>query len=232
MFNDPARIQRTFRHLIPDLFADLPDVTAPRALRLDGTCQQLAGRIAEAGLHWPLLVRPIGSHGGKGLLRLDSPQALAEADLGSAERFYVTEFRDYRSADGLWRKYRMIFIDRRPYPYHSAIANDWLVHYETAEMPDDPARLAEELRFLDNPVQAIGARAMAAVTAIGERLDLDYCGLDFSVLDDGSVLVFEANATMLAHPEAEDSPLAFKNPYVSRILDAFARMIEDRPTGS
>jgi tetratricopeptide (TPR) repeat protein len=228
VFNDPARIRRTFRHLIPGLFADLTDVVAPRALRLseeDLARTGLAEQIARAGLAWPLLIRPIGSHGGKGLIRVDTPALLAQAGLAGTEPVYVTEFRDYRSADGCWRKYRMIFVDRRPYPYHSAIANNWLVHYETAEMPDDPARLAEELRFLEDPEAAIGSRAMAAVTAIGRRLDLDYCGVDFSVLPDGTVLVFEANATMLAHPESADSPLAFKNPYVSRILDAFAAMI-------
>jgi tetratricopeptide (TPR) repeat protein len=228
VFNDPARIQHTFRHLMPGLFADLADVDAPRAVRFstrDAPRSELAGQIAAAGLRWPLLVRPIGSHGGKGLLRLDGPDDLAAADLGHGQDFYVTEYRDYRSADGCWRKYRVIFVDRRPYPYHSAIADNWLVHYESAEMPDDPARLAEELRFLEDPELALGAKAMAAVAAIGRRLDLDYCGVDFSVLADGSVLVFEANATMLVHPETEDSPMAFKNRYVQRILDAFSTMI-------
>jgi hypothetical protein len=100
-----------------------------------------------------------------------------------------------------------------------------MVHHGTADMTKRPDRLAEELRFLAEPEAAIGALAMAAVAAIGERLDLDYCGVDFAVRPDGSVLVFEANATMLAHPEAPDSPLAPKNPYVERILGAFQAMI-------
>ena len=79
----------------------------------------------------------------------------------------------------------------------------------------------EELAFLRDPAAAIGARAMTAVTAIGERLDLDYAGVDFSVMPDGRVLVFEANATMLTHLEPEDGPFAAKNPYVRRIIEAF-----------
>jgi len=39
------------------------------------------------------------------------------------------------------------------------------------------------------------------------------------------VLLFEANATMLVHPEAEDGPLAHKTPYVARILNAFRAML-------
>jgi hypothetical protein len=56
-------------------------------------------------------------------------------------------------------------------------------------------------------------------------MGLDYCGVDFALLPDGRVLLFEANATMLVHPEDEDGVLARKNPYVARILDAFDNMI-------
>jgi glutathione synthase/RimK-type ligase-like ATP-grasp enzyme len=63
------------------------------------------------------------------------------------------------------------------------------------------------------------------VAAIGERLDLDYAGLDFSVLPDGRLLVFEANATMLAHPEPDDGELAYKNAAVARIVEAFQALL-------
>ena len=228
VFNDPAKVRRTFRHLIPKLLADLADVAAPQTLRLTADALArtgLAGPVADAGLTWPILIRPIGSHGGKGLTRIDGPGELAGADMAAGRDLYVTAFQNYQSADGAWRKYRVIFVDRRPYPYHLAISDDWLVHHGTAAMTDRPDRLAEELRFLEDPRAAIGARAMAAIEAIGQRLDLDYCGVDFAVSQDGSVLVFEANATMLTHLEATDGPLARKNPYVQRILDAFEAMI-------
>ena len=38
-------------------------------------------------------------------------------------------------------------------------------------------------------------------------------------------MVFEANATMLVHPEAPTSPFAHKNPYVEVILSAFQAML-------
>jgi len=229
VFNDPAQVRRTFRHLIPDLLAGLADVTAPKTLRLSADARGdggLARQIAEAGMAWPVLIRPIGSHGGKGLMRVDGPGDLTGVALARGVDFYVTAFHDYRSPDGAWRKYRAVFVDRRPYPYHLAISDDWLVHHGTAAMIERPERLAEELRFLEDPEAAIGAKAMAVIEAIGRRLDLDYCGVDFSILADGSVLVFEANATMLVHPEEAEGPLAAKNPYVRRILNAFQAMIE------
>jgi hypothetical protein len=81
------------------------------------------------------------------------------------------------------------------------------------------------MRFLEDPAAAIGHDAWAAVTAIGHAMDLDYGGVDFSILPDGRVLLFEANATMLAHPEADDGPLAHKNPTIQRIFDAFQAML-------
>ncbi|HEY0297299.1 MAG TPA: hypothetical protein VGC69_18370, partial [Bordetella sp.] len=83
-------------------------------------------------------------------------------------------------------------------------------------------------RFLQDPETALGAAAMQTLRDIGARLDLDYAGIDFSLLPDGRVLVFEANPTMLVHPEKPGGPYAHKNAYVRRILHAFADMLERR----
>lgn len=63
-----------------------------------------------------------------------------------------------------------------------------------------------------------------ALAAIGRRLDLDYGGIDFTLLPDGRVLVFEANATMLVHRERNSGMLAHKNLHVQTIVDAFERL--------
>ncbi len=224
VLNHPAKVARTRRDRLPALLEGIADVVVPGVARFDAEqARDPAAAIAAAGLAWPLLVRPLGSHGGRGLMLADAPSALLPGELG--EGFYATEFVDFRSArDGLYRKYRAIFVDRRPHPYHLAISDSWLVHYATADMAG-AARRAEELRFLVDPASALGERAMSAVAEIGRRLDLDYAGVDFSVLPDGRLLVFEANATMLTHPET-DPAFAYKNPYVERITAAFQALVE------
>ncbi len=234
VLNRPDRVARTHRHLLGDLLGGMDDLVVPRVSRIGGAQIEdagLAACVAQTGLAWPVLVRPIGSHGGKGLTLAEDEGDLAAVAPARGEGVYVTEFRDFGRDDGLYRKYRVIFVDRRPYPYHLAISDRWLVHYETADMPDHPGRIAEERRFLEDPEAVIGPRAMRAVEEVGRRLDLDYGGLDFSVLPDGRVLVFEANATMLVHPEAEDGPLAHKNPAVHAILSAFQAMVAGSRTG-
>jgi tetratricopeptide (TPR) repeat protein len=226
LLNPPDRIARTRRDLAGALFGSLDGVATPATVRVEAA-DVAAGGVREAarraGIAEPFLVRPIGSHGGKGLILVggDAP----DEPLAPAGAYYLTAFADFRSPDGLWRKYRAIFVDRRPLPYHLAISPSWMVHYESAGMEDAPERLAEEMRFLENPAAAIGEAAWAAVAAIGSTMDLDYGGVDFSLLPDGRVLLFEANATMLAHPEAADGPLAHKNPAIERIFDAFQAML-------
>lgn len=230
VLNPPARIEPTRRDRLPSLLAGIEGLKVPRTARIapgDLPAGGLAEAARAAGFSGPLLVRPIGSHGGHGLELVRAATDLGRIPIGEAGA-YVTEFMDFRSpADGLYRKYRVIFVDRVAYPYHLAISDNWLVHYVSSGMIGSPERQAEEMRFLQDPETALGGEAMAAIGAIGRRLDLDYAGLDFSLSPDGRVLVFEANATMLVHPEGPGE-LARKNPYVTRITDAFQALVEAR----
>jgi len=227
--NPPACVAATLRHRIGETLASIDDLVVPRTIRV-AVGEDLAKAVERAGLAAPVIVRPIGSHGGKGLGLASDARTLSRVQLDGADA-YVTAFHDYRSADGFYRKYRMIFVDRRPYAYHLAIGRHWMVHHQSAEMADDPARIAEELAFLHDPETAIGARAMAAIRAVGERLDLDYGGIDFSLTASGQVLLFEANATMLTHLEPADGPFAAKNVYIAPILAAFRAHLTARAAG-
>ena len=230
VLNLPDRIMRTSRDQIHGLLSGLQGVYMPPTVRWrPGAGASLADAIAAAGLEYPVTVRPVGRHGGKGLRRLDTRQEAEDAGPGEKEEMYLSRYCDYRSADGYFRKYRVVFVDREPLPYHLAIGEQWVLHYVTADMRPHAWKTEEERRFLDDPESALGAAAWAALREIGKRLDLDYCGVDFSLQPDGRVLVFEANATMLVHPEnGEDTVLNFKNPYVQRIFDAFEDLLARR----
>lgn len=223
LINRPEPVQQTFRDKIPDLLGDIKGVYAPRAIRTT------ADDLHDTGIDLPVLVRPLASHGGVGLYRAETPAELANIAAKLAGReVYVTQYVDYRRADGQFRKGRMIFIDRQPLPYHWAISQHWMVHYVSSDMAEGGWRRAEEERYLYDTEAFLGETAMTAIADIGRRLDLDYCGLDFSLLPDGRVLVFEANATMLVHPEDADSALAYRNPAIARITDAFQTLLHKR----
>lgn len=221
-FNDPERVRLTHRSALPALLDGIADIVVPNVLRIVGNARDAPAWRSCMAL--PVLVRPVGSHGGDGLHKAGTAAEVETATAGH-EASYLTEFIDSRkSQDGYFRKYRAIFVDRVPYPYHLAIGPHWMTHYWTAGMETDPVRRDEEQNFLANPESAIGTRAMTALAAIGVRLDLDYAGIDFAILPDGRLLVFEANATMLVHPE-QNPIFAYKNQSTARILAAFETML-------
>jgi len=235
VLNSPRAVARTARDCLPQLLGGIDGLVTPPVTRITDE-QEARACLAQAGQ--PILIRPIATHGGEGLVLVDADAdtgadtdaeaALAGIDWQSAPAFFVAPYYDYRSADGYFRKYRAIFIDGRPYPYHLAISSHWLVHYFSADMLGQADKQAEEARFLSDAEAVLGARAWQALEAVGARLELDYAGIDFALLADGRILVFEANATMLVRREPPGSELAYKNVYIATLEDAFRAMVQRR----
>ncbi|HEY4318200.1 MAG TPA: tetratricopeptide repeat protein [Herbaspirillum sp.] len=222
LLNHPDRVARTARHKLPALLAGIDKLLVPAVWRF----ADAAAWLPAMEQHLPLLTRPVHTQGGIGLELATDAAQLAQCRAMQSTPLYAACYVDYRSADAFFRKYRVIFIDREPYPYHLAISPHWMVHYDTADMEDFPWKLEEERRFLENPEAVLGAAGMQALRAIGAAMDLDYAGIDFSLMPDARLLVFEANPTMLVHPEIVDGPLGHKNPYIRRIYAAFENLLK------
>ena len=231
LLNRPSMVTRTQRHRLPDLLRDIDDVVIMPCVRFDSSLFSRAALLEIMGrenIEFPVLARPTATHGGEGLVRYECFEALDIGLRNIPGSSYLTTYYDYKSTDGFYRKYRIIFIDRKPLPYHLAISSNWMVHHVTSDMESSAWKLNEERCFLQLPDNWLGPRATAAITTIGRRLDLDYVGIDFTLLPDGRMFVFEANPSMLVHRERYNGPLAYKNPYVDRIVSSFEGMVITR----
>jgi hypothetical protein len=233
LLNRPERVALTGRDHIGALFNGIEGIYVPAVARWDRlkdssitNVPNVHKLIADQAMTYPVIVRPVGGHGGEGVVLLASPQDTAAVT--TADEAYLISYCEYRSDDGYYRKYRVIFVDRKPYPYHLAISSQWLAHYDTADMLHPGWKTLEEAWFLSDPVAALGQAGWSALEAMAQRMDLDYCGVDFSILPDGKLLIFEANATMLVHPEERQEALKFKNWHVQNILDAFDQLLDRR----
>jgi hypothetical protein len=78
----------------------------------------------------------------------------------------------------------------------------------------------------------LGERAMAALMGISVMLGLDYAGVDFALAPDGSVLVFEANATMVVIPPDPDPIWDYRRRAISDVAEAVTRMLARRAGGA
>jgi len=223
VLNHPSLIARTGRHDAETLFAGIPDMVVPTVRYLD------RAQLTALPVMPPVLARVPGSHGGENLALLASDTDKADflAATG-AERFLVSPFHNFRSPDGHWRKYRLIFIDGEVFPYHLAIGDNWLVHYWRAEMGRSDWKKAEEERFLDDWRAVFGEQAAGAVQEAARRLGLDYGGVDCALTQDGQLLLFEANACFLVHLDEDEASFPYKHRHVPKIRDAFTRLVRRR----
>lgn len=198
--------------------ADEPAICAPMTVTAD---RESLGR-AGAAAPFPLIIRPVGSHAGQGLEKVDGVEALSAYLAASpVAQFYVAPFVDYRSPDGLFRKQRIAFIGGRAFPSHLAVSEHWMVHYLSAGMAEDAARRAEEARWMETFDQEFAARHAEAFAALRRRLGLDYFGIDCAELPDGRLLVFEADVAMIVHDLDPEDIFPYKKPAMRRLFAAF-----------
>jgi Tetratricopeptide repeat len=224
VINQPRQVRATGRVDNARRLAAVPGVIAPRTTVLP------RGTISDAnGLSFPLLLRSPGFHAGRHFLHVEDRDALpvAVAALPAGEVLAI-EYLDARGPDGMARKYRVMCVDGILYPLHLAISADWKVHYFTSAMAANPAHRDEERRFLDDMPAVLGSRAMAALAGIAETLGLDYAGVDFALAPDGSLLLFEANATMAVISPDPDPIWDYRRRAIADVGNAVSRMISRR----
>jgi tetratricopeptide (TPR) repeat protein len=227
--NHPRVIRHTDRESIARRLAGIPHCVVPRTLRVAGTTLLAAARReAFAAMRPPLLVRLAGTHGGDDFEKCDDWPGVADFASRHAEvNLYLIEYHDYRSTDGYFRKYRIIFIDGQILPYHLAIHDDWKVHHFRTDMENQAWMRQEEARFLSDMGQTFSTTLQDSLRAIAAATGLDYGGIDCGIDRDGRLVVFEANAAMLVHDEP-GAIYAYKNPAIARIKDAFDAMLARR----
>jgi hypothetical protein len=182
-----------------------------------------------AELQFPIIVRPRGSHAGVGLAKLDDRAAM---DRYLAERpeqeFFVSRFVDYANDDGLFRKYRIVFVDGRPYACHMAIADRWDIWYLNAGMVFSESKRLEEENFMRTFDGGFAVRHRAALAAMADRVGLDYFTVDCAENKRGELLIFEADNTAVVHNMDSPDLFPYKPPQMRAIFQAFAAMLHRR----
>ena len=229
---DPQRVAALSRESLWQVLAGAPGVVIPRTIRID---RAEAGRLAGdesaisrelAGVQSPIILRPVGSHAGQGLKKIDSPDQLtAYLEEQSAEAFYVSPFIDYRGSDGQFRKYRIAFVDGHPFACHMAMAGHWMLHYLNAGMDRCADKRAQEARWFETFDSAFAVGHAEAFRALHERLGLEYFVIDCAETRDGQLLVFEADTAMVVHAMDSSDMFPYKPPQMRRVFEAFQAML-------
>jgi glutathione synthase/RimK-type ligase-like ATP-grasp enzyme len=227
VLNAPARVIATGRALLAQALAGTGAVVPPLVTAAHAALE--AGELRSFA--FPVIVRPIGSHAGHGLERVENAADLpAYVSRNPAAQYFVSPFVDYASIDGYYRKYRFVFVDGVPYPVHEAISPNWMIHYYNAPMGEHAWMREEEAAFLADPRAAFDGPRFETLVRIAAAIGLEYFGIDCAIDRDGNVLVFEADAAMLVHTSDPVDLYPYKHQYIPRIYRAVERMIDGRRT--
>jgi hypothetical protein len=107
---------------------------------------------------------------------------------------YLTEFRDYVSADGLYRKFRIVVVGNDILVRHCVIGEHWSLHGARRRRTVNTEQ--EEVAVFDNFDRDWLPALRPVFHEIARRFGLDYFGVDCNIDAERQVLLFEANACM------------------------------------
>ncbi len=226
VINRPDFIKISRRDAISRLLADEKDIKAPKTVRIIPKRSAEVPIFAEKlGLIFPFIFRPAGTHGGRGMMLIKDADSFLELDQYAFDgsTYYLTEFADFKSEDGLYRKYRFFVVDGEVIPRHMIASQSWNIHSASreSELYRDHDIMKEEKAFIDSPPE----KSVKLCKRIHELLKLDFFGIDCNIDEEGNLLLFEVNACMrYATPDPKTDPF---NQTV-KIEKAIARMMEKR----
>jgi hypothetical protein len=234
LLNPPRLVCNLDRDKLHQLLAGIEGLVIPatgaatREQLLQAHASDALASIA-TDLAFPMIVRPRGSHAGNGLVRVEDVRAMQRyLEAREEGEFFVSRFVDYSSEDGLFRKYRVVFVDGRPYACHMAIADRWDIWYLNAGMTHSAAKRFEEETFMRSFDVGFARRHQTALAAMAGHLALDYFIVDCAETRDGALLIFEADNTAVVHNMDPAAIFPYKGPQMRKIFGAFAAMLERR----
>jgi hypothetical protein len=231
LLNPPHLVGHLDRDKLHRLLGGIQGLDIPETISTARTQLSDLARLADiaAELELPIIIRPQGSHAGAGLAKIDDGVALGRY-LGERpeQKFFVSRFVDYADDDGLFRKYRVVIVDGRPYACHMAIADRWDIWYLNAGMAFSESKRLEEENFMRTFDQTFAVRHQQALAEMIERIGLDYFTIDCAENKRGELLIFEADNTAVVHNMDSPQLFPYKAPQMRAIFAAFAAMLHRR----
>lgn len=232
VLNRPDRIALLSRNGACALLKSAPGVEMPITIRLPRQIleQAAAKKLALTDVlgdgDFPIIIRPVDSHAGKDLDKIEDSNALLSylQNMPNSE-FYISCFVDYRGQDSLFRKYRIVLIEGKPFICHLGISEHWMIHYLNAGMTESAEKRAEEEQFMIGFDSAFACKHAEAFHAINERVGLDYLGIDCGETVDGKLLIFEVDSCMIVHAIDPVDVFPYKQPQMKKVFGAFRQLL-------
>jgi glutathione synthase/RimK-type ligase-like ATP-grasp enzyme len=234
VINRPQHIPCVDRENASRLLQNVPGLLMPLTLRASREqLQAVADGAAELNTlfpecDFPIILRPLGSQGGRDLAKITTPEDIAGYLEQVADAvFFVSRFIDYRQDDGHFRKVRIALIEGQAYACHMAVSSHWMIHYVNAGMYDAAWKREHELLFFSH-FEEFRLRHQGPLQAIARAIPLDYLCVDCAQTASGELLVFEVDHAMVVHAMDTEAQFPYKKIHMKKVKDAFREMLFKR----
>ena len=221
VLNKPERIALMSRDGACALLENASGIAMPTTIRY------ALNTIEPQAFAYPIIIRPVDSHAGHDLDKVENAEALQHYLNGQHyDDFFIAPFVDYKNSDGLYRKYRVILCAGDAFLCHLAMSTHWMIHYLNAGMADDAQKRAEEAQAMNEFKQTFAKKHAVAFQTIYERTGLDYVGIDCSETPDGKLLIFEIDSCMIVHAIDPVDLFPYKPEHMKTLFNAFELMLK------
>lgn len=235
VINHPSLVLRMTRDNLYSMIKDVPGLYVPKVIRIRPDSLNYISEVAHKEEFYPFIFREVGKHTQSRAVLVESPKDIKKIEIYPfrGEEYYMVEYVDYRSPDGLFRKHRVYVIDGKLYPKSKVISNYWNVHGEDRKriMDKDRKYRLEEESWLKN----FQENDYAPIKEIYKATALDLFIVDFGILRDGRIVIFEASAcfSYIIRTETGNTPeYAYREPYTRAVKQAVENMILRRANKS
>lgn len=219
--NNSAGVIRCARDKLTELLKGIPDLVQAHNRRVGYEC------VREQPL--PFLIRPIDTHAGDGFAKIETADSLGTyLTENPSKNYYLSDYIDCSKEDGLFRKFRVALIDKKPYVCHLAISADWIVHYISSRMDLSAEKRCEEQKFFNEFDSIFLKKHGGCFAQIAERIDLDYVVLDCAESKEGELVLFEADNAAWIHDIDSPDVYPYKSATMNLAFSAFTNMLKNR----
>ncbi len=229
--NMPSCIAQLSRDKVSEKLASVSEIVTSHARRVSRL--ETINLIKSGRDCFPMIARPVNSHAGHGLAKLDDGVQVSEyLNSQDSDEFFIAPFIDYRSDDAMYRKYRVAVIDGVPFAAHMAISQHWMVHYLNADMLQSQKNRNSEAKFMMDFDTDFATKHWVALQEIDRRIGLDYYSIDCANTPDGRLLVFELDSGAVVHSMDSVELFPYKAPQMKLVFKAFQQMLRRKAIGA
>ena len=232
--NAPDRITALTRDNVASIFSGETSILAPPTHRV---ARHKLLQLASEKIHvsvllpkhdFPVILRPLGSHAGEGMEKIDTPLDIFNyLSRNGEDEFFLSPYINYAGLDRKFRKQRIAFINGKAFACHLGVSQNWMVHYLNAQMLDNAAHREEEARWMEH-FDEFAHKHCQAFAALSHIIGLDYFGIDCAEMPDGRLLLFEVDVAMIVHDMDPRDCFPYKEKAMRKVFQAFQDFLQEK----